>query len=69
MLIGDVLTDLKMSEGVKNPKTVLTIGYFNYEKGQEDGLLKEYVENFDIVLQYDQTLDIPNLILKAIAKV
>ena len=68
MLIGDTTFDLKMSDGVQNPETMLTIGFLNCKKGEDDGKLNEYLEKFDIVLQDDQTMEIPNLILRTISR-
>jgi len=60
VLLGDSLGDLKMAGGVKNPDTVLTIGFLN--KNIEESL-QTYKDSFDIVLIDDQTMDFPNALV------
>lgn len=58
ILMGDSLGDLKMVEGVET--NCLTIGFLNTKV---DEMLQRYMENFDIVLVDDNTMDVPNQIL------
>ncbi|XP_046444083.1 cytosolic 5'-nucleotidase 3-like [Daphnia pulex] len=63
ILLGDSLGDLQMSKGVEPPSTVLTIGFLN-DKIEER--LEKYKGEFDIVLVDDQSMDIPDAILKSV---
>jgi len=66
VLLGDSLGDLKMAGGVKNPDTVLTIGFLN--KNIEESL-QTYKDSFDIVLIDDQTMDFPNALVTDVLKI
>nr|XP_057917581.1 7-methylguanosine phosphate-specific 5'-nucleotidase-like isoform X2 [Doryrhamphus excisus] len=61
LLLGDSLGDLNMAAGVSNPRNVLTVGFLN---DQVDERRESYVNSFDIVLTKDETMDVPNAILK-----
>ncbi|KAI9551378.1 hypothetical protein GHT06_021711 [Daphnia sinensis] len=63
ILMGDSLGDLQMSKGVEPPSTILTIGFLN-DKIEER--LEKYKEEFDIVLVDDQTMNIPDSILRSV---
>uniref|UniRef100_A0A914DNS9 5'-nucleotidase n=1 Tax=Acrobeloides nanus TaxID=290746 RepID=A0A914DNS9_9BILA len=61
ILIGDSLCDINMDEIVQLKTNVLKIGFLNFEV---EKLLETYMENFDIVLVEDQTMDVPIDLLK-----
>jgi 5'-nucleotidase len=63
VLMGDALGDLNIADGVKNPNVVVKIGFLN---PKEFDKLEEYVDNYDVVLVDDETMDFPNSIVKAI---
>ncbi|KAG7325338.1 hypothetical protein KOW79_011654 [Hemibagrus wyckioides] len=63
LLLGDSLGDLDMAEGVQDLKNLLRIGYLN-DKVEERR--EAYVSSYDIVLEEDETLDVPNAILNYI---
>lgn len=63
LLLGDSLGDLTMADGVSNVQNTLTIGFLNDQVEERKEL---YVDSFDIVLVKDETLEIPNAILKSI---
>jgi len=63
ILMGDSLGDLKMVEGVKSVANCLTIGFLNTKV---DEMLGKYMENFDIVLVDDNSMDVPNHILDCV---
>ncbi|KAM9431776.1 cytosolic 5'-nucleotidase 3-like isoform 1-T1 [Clarias gariepinus] len=63
LLLGDMLGDLDMSEGVRDLRNILRIGYLN-DKVEEN--TEAYVSAYDIVLVKDETLDVPNAILNYI---
>jgi len=63
ILMGDSLGDLKMAEGVHDPNVVLTIGFLNAKIEER---MEQYLDNFDVVLVDDQTMDFPNAIIKDI---
>uniref|UniRef100_A0A3B4B3T6 5'-nucleotidase n=1 Tax=Periophthalmus magnuspinnatus TaxID=409849 RepID=A0A3B4B3T6_9GOBI len=65
LLLGDSLGDLTMADGVMNAQNILTIGFLN---DQVEERKESYVKSFDIVLVNDETLEIPNAILKNILK-
>lgn len=65
ILLGDNLGDLHMADGAEHIKTKLTIGFLN---DKIDERLESYKNSYDIVIVGDETLDIPNAILKAIFK-
>ncbi|XP_034717371.1 7-methylguanosine phosphate-specific 5'-nucleotidase-like isoform X2 [Etheostoma cragini] len=63
LLLGDSLGDLTMADGVSEQQNILTIGYLN---DQVDERKESYINSFDIVLVKDETMDIPNAILRYI---
>lgn len=63
ILMGDVLGDAKMAEGVHDLQNLLRIGYL-YEKAEAS--LESFKNEFDIVIVDDQTMDVPNSILQQI---
>uniref|UniRef100_UPI0037E8625C 7-methylguanosine phosphate-specific 5'-nucleotidase-like isoform X1 n=1 Tax=Semicossyphus pulcher TaxID=241346 RepID=UPI0037E8625C len=63
LLLGDSLGDLTMADGVSEHQNLLTIGFLN---DQVEERKESYVNAFDIVLVKDETLDVPNAILKHI---
>lgn len=63
ILLGDSEGDAFMAEGVKDSNAVLKIGFL-YERVEES--LNTYQDIFDIVLVDDQTMDVPNELLRAI---
>lgn len=63
LLLGDSVGDLTMADGVCNVQNTLTIGFLNDQVEERKEL---YVHAFDIVLVKDETLEIPNAILKNI---
>ncbi|XP_035467496.2 7-methylguanosine phosphate-specific 5'-nucleotidase-like isoform X3 [Scophthalmus maximus] len=62
LLLGDSLGDLAMAGGVSEPQNVLTVGFLN---DQVDERKESYINSFDIVLVKDETMDVPNGILRA----
>ncbi|CAL8301552.1 unnamed protein product [Lota lota] len=63
LLLGDSLGDLTMADGVAQPHNLLTIGFLNDQVEERTEL---YVEAFDIVLVKDETMEVPNAVLKFI---
>ncbi|XP_029445639.1 cytosolic 5'-nucleotidase 3A isoform X2 [Rhinatrema bivittatum] len=63
ILLGDSLGDLTMADGVANVENILKVGYLN---DKVDELLEKYMDNYDIVLVKDETLDVVNSILQKI---
>ncbi|KAF4084578.1 hypothetical protein AMELA_G00107620 [Ameiurus melas] len=63
LLLGDSLGDLDMADGVQGLRNILRIGYLN-DKVEERR--EVYVRSYDIVLEKDETLDVPNAILNYI---
>ncbi|KAM7381588.1 hypothetical protein PAMA_012430 [Pampus argenteus] len=63
LLLGDSLGDLTMADGVSEPENILTIGFLN---DQVEERKESYVNSFDIVLVKDETMDVPNGILRYI---
>lgn len=63
LLLGDSLGDLTMADGVSNVQNSLTIGFLNDQVEERKEL---YVNSFDIVLVKDETMEIPNAILRNI---
>uniref|UniRef100_A0A8C6SIR2 5'-nucleotidase n=1 Tax=Neogobius melanostomus TaxID=47308 RepID=A0A8C6SIR2_9GOBI len=63
LLLGDSLGDLTMADGVSNVQNTLTIGFLNDQVEERKEL---FLNSFDIVLVKDETLEIPNAILKNI---
>ncbi|XP_059892186.1 cytosolic 5'-nucleotidase 3-like [Gadus macrocephalus] len=63
LLLGDSLGDLAMADGVARPHNLLTVGFLN---DQVEERTESYVEAFDIVLVKDETMEVPNAVLKFI---
>lgn len=63
LLLGDSLGDLHMADGVQDLQHILRIGYLN-DKVEERR--EAYTSSYDIVLEKDETLDVPNAILNYI---
>lgn len=63
LLLGDSVGDLTMADGVSDAQNLLTIGFLNDQVEERKEL---YVRSFDIVLVKDETMEIPNAILKHI---
>ncbi|MEQ2224802.1 hypothetical protein ILYODFUR_011259 [Ilyodon furcidens] len=63
LLLGDSLGDLNMAEGVSEAQNILTVGFLN---DQVEERKESYINSFDIVLLKDETMDIPNVILRHI---
>uniref|UniRef100_A0A673ANG4 5'-nucleotidase n=1 Tax=Sphaeramia orbicularis TaxID=375764 RepID=A0A673ANG4_9TELE len=61
LLLGDSLGDLTMADGVTDTHNILTIGFLN---DQVEERKESYINSFDIVLVKDETMDIPNAIVK-----
>ncbi|KOB65836.1 Cytosolic 5'-nucleotidase 3, partial [Operophtera brumata] len=55
ILMGDTIGDANMVDGMDNYDTVIKIGYLSTKRLT---LLPEYLCNFDIVSQNDQTMDV-----------
>lgn len=80
ILMGDSMGDLSMSHGVLSPSTILTVGFLNekvhklnlitktiFSKNlplQIKECLESYKEKYDIVLVDDQTMTIPNSLVR-----
>ncbi|XP_051991519.1 cytosolic 5'-nucleotidase 3-like isoform X2 [Xyrauchen texanus] len=60
LLLGDSLGDLHMADGVTDMQNILKIGYLN-DKVEERK--PSYLNAYDIVLEKDETMDVPNGIL------
>ncbi|KAL3051519.1 hypothetical protein OYC64_001714 [Pagothenia borchgrevinki] len=63
LLLGDSLGDLTMADGVSEHQNILTIGFLNDQMDERKEL---YVKSFDVVLVKDETMEVPNAILKCI---
>ena len=63
ILMGDSLGDLKMVEGVESVANCLTIGFLNTKI---DEMLDKYMDQFDLVLVDDNSMDVPNQILECV---
>lgn len=61
LLLGDSLGDLSMADGVQDMENILKIGFLN-DKVEERKQL--YLDSFDVVLIKDETLDVPNAVLR-----
>ncbi|XP_067281680.1 cytosolic 5'-nucleotidase 3-like [Pseudorasbora parva] len=60
LLLGDSLGDLDMADGVMDLQNILKIGYLN---DKVDERRQSYLKSYDIVLEKDETMDVPNAIL------
>lgn len=60
LLLGDSLGDLNMADGVVDLQSTLKIGYLN-DKVEERR--ESYLKSYDIILEKDETMDVPNAIL------
>ncbi|XP_051728852.1 cytosolic 5'-nucleotidase 3-like isoform X3 [Ctenopharyngodon idella] len=60
LLLGDSLGDLNMADGVLGLKNILKIGYLN---DKVDERRQSYLDTYDIILEKDETMDVPNAIL------
>ncbi|KAK7124617.1 hypothetical protein R3I94_018859 [Phoxinus phoxinus] len=60
LLLGDSLGDLNMADGVMNLQNILKIGYLN---DKVDERRQSYLNTYDIILEKDETMDVPNAIL------
>ncbi|MPC23890.1 7-methylguanosine phosphate-specific 5'-nucleotidase [Portunus trituberculatus] len=65
ILMGDSLGDIKMALGVPQPSSVLKIGFLNDKIVER---LPAFMDNFDIVLLDDQTMDVANSIVDLLNK-
>ncbi|TNN03517.1 hypothetical protein fugu_000546 [Takifugu bimaculatus] len=63
LLLGDSLGDLTVADGVAEHQNVLTIGFLN---DQVEDRRESYVNAFDVVLVKDETMDVPNAVLRYI---
>ncbi|XP_015253505.1 PREDICTED: 7-methylguanosine phosphate-specific 5'-nucleotidase-like [Cyprinodon variegatus] len=63
LLLGDSLGDLSMADGVSEAQNILTVGFLN---DQVEDRKESYMNSFDIVLVKDETMDVPNAILRYI---
>ncbi|XP_072298975.1 cytosolic 5'-nucleotidase 3-like [Eucyclogobius newberryi] len=61
LLLGDSLGDLTMADGVQDMETILKIGFLN-DKVEERR--PAYLDSYDIVLIKDETLEVPNAVLR-----
>ncbi|KAL7869900.1 hypothetical protein AOLI_G00138880 [Acnodon oligacanthus] len=65
LLLGDSMGDLTMADKIRNIQNILRVGYLN-DKVEERR--DAYVGSYDIVLEKDETLDVPNAILNYITE-
>ncbi|XP_055076059.2 cytosolic 5'-nucleotidase 3 [Misgurnus anguillicaudatus] len=63
LLLGDSLGDLNMADGVTDLQNILKIGYLN---DKADERRQSYLDAYDIVLEKDETMHVPNAILRHI---
>ncbi|KAL2100821.1 hypothetical protein ACEWY4_002582 [Coilia grayii] len=61
LLFGDSIGDLTMADGVQDVENILKIGYLN-DKVEER--MESYLNSYDIVLVKDETMEVPNAILR-----
>ncbi|KAI3359542.1 hypothetical protein L3Q82_013942 [Scortum barcoo] len=61
LLMGDSLGDLTMADGVQDMENIVKIGFLN-DKVEERK--QSYLDSYDIVLVEDETLKVPNAILR-----
>ncbi|XP_077972938.1 cytosolic 5'-nucleotidase 3-like [Styela clava] len=66
IMMGDMLGDLTMANGVPKMNVCLKIGFLN---AKFDELLEQFMDAWDIVLVDDQTMDVANAILDTIIEV
>ncbi|XP_077051676.1 cytosolic 5'-nucleotidase 3-like isoform X3 [Siphateles boraxobius] len=60
LLLGDSLGDLNMADGVMDLQNILKIGYLN---DKVDERRQSYLNTYDIILEKDETMGVPNAIL------
>lgn len=65
ILLGDMVGDVTMASGIVDPNISLNIGFLNCDYEE---LLDTYLDQFDIVLENDQTMDVANAIIAEIVK-
>ncbi|KAM4716227.1 cytosolic 5'-nucleotidase 3-like isoform 2-T2 [Anableps anableps] len=63
LLLGDSLGDLSMADGISETQNILTVGFLN---DQVEERIESYLNSFDIVLLKDETMDVPNAVLRFI---
>lgn len=63
ILMGDSMGDLHMADGIKNINTCLKIGYLNH---RVDEWLEHYMNEWDIVLVEDSSLDVAHKIIDCV---
>lgn len=61
LLLGDSLGDLNMADGVQDMENILKIGFLN---DKVEDRKEFYLNSYDIVLIKDETLDVPNAVLR-----
>ena len=57
VLMGDSVGDLRMADGVKDPSTLLRIGFVNDPTEEK---VEKYLGLYDVVLVDDQTMGVAN---------
>lgn len=63
ILLGDSLGDIAMADGTAVLQNILKIGFLNDQNSHRK---EAFLEAFDIVIDNDQSMDVPNLILDMI---
>lgn len=63
ILIGDSIGDITMANGTTCCRNILKIGFLNDQNSHRK---EAFLDAFDIVIDNDQTMDTPNLILQKI---
>uniref|UniRef100_A0A3B4B070 5'-nucleotidase n=1 Tax=Periophthalmus magnuspinnatus TaxID=409849 RepID=A0A3B4B070_9GOBI len=61
LLLGDSLGDLTMADGVQDMENILKIGFLN---DKVEDRRQSYLDSYDIVLIKDETLEVPNAIVR-----